>query len=53
VTRSFGSFSELAEQEGLSRIYAGIHFKLELDASHESCANVGDYLYENYMRPLR
>lgn len=50
VTRSYAAFSQLAEEAGLSRLYGGIHFRFELTASHESCANVADYLFANYMR---
>jgi membrane-associated phospholipid phosphatase len=50
-TRSYASFSQLAEEAGLSRVYGGIHFLFELTESHESCKKVADYLFENYMRP--
>jgi hypothetical protein len=46
------SFWELAQEEGDSRIWGGIHFRFEIDASQESCADVADYLFENYMQPL-
>jgi hypothetical protein len=48
VTRNYASFSELAEQQGRSRVYGGIHFNFELTASHESCAKVADYVVDNY-----
>jgi hypothetical protein len=50
VTRSYATFSQLAEESGLARVYAGIHFLFELSASHASCAQVADYLADNYMR---
>ncbi len=46
------SFWALAQEEGDSRIWGGIHFRFEIDASLESCADVADYLFENYMQPL-
>ena len=46
------SFWALAQEEGDSRIWGGIHFRFEIDASQESCADVADYLFENHMQPL-
>ena len=51
VTRSYNAFSELAAEAGLSRVYGGIHFVFELDASHEACTKVADFLADNYMQP--
>jgi hypothetical protein len=52
VTRTYSSFSQLAEEAGLARVWGGIHFSFELDASHEACANVADYLADNYMERI-
>ena len=48
----FDSFLALAQEEGNSRIWGGIHFRFEIDASLVSCAAVADYLFANYMQPL-
>ena len=53
VTRQYGSFSQLAEQQARSRVYGGIHFNFELTASEESCTKVADYVVDNYVRPLK
>ena len=53
VTRSYTSFSELAEQQARSRVYGGIHFNFELTTSQESCTKVADYVVDNYVRPLK
>lgn len=50
VTRSYGAFSELAQEGGLSRVYGGIHFLFEIDESHVSCTKVADFIHDNYMR---
>jgi hypothetical protein len=50
VTRSYATFSQLAQDGGLSRMYGGIHFLFEIEASHESCTKVGDYVFEKTMR---
>jgi hypothetical protein len=52
VTRSYSGFSQLAEEAGLSRVYGGIHFVFELDASHEACTKVADFLADNYMERM-
>ena len=49
----YTSFSALARDEALSRIWGGIHFRFEIDASEVSCTQVADYIYDNYMRPRR
>lgn len=53
VSRSYASFSQLADDQARSRVYAGIHFTFELTASDVSCRKVADYLFGNYMRPRR
>jgi hypothetical protein len=53
VTRQYSSFSELAGQQARSRVYGGIHFDFELQASQESCTKVADWVADHYMRPLK
>ncbi len=50
VTRSYGSFSQLAEEARLAHIHNGVHFMFEIDASNEACTKVADFLVDNYMR---
>jgi hypothetical protein len=50
VTRSYTGFSALAEEAGLARVYGGIHFAFELDASHEACTKVAEFIADHYMR---
>jgi hypothetical protein len=52
VARSYGSFSQLAEESGLARVYGGIHFMFEIDASNEACSKVADFLVDNYARRI-
>jgi len=49
----YTTFSALARDEGLSRIWGGIHFRFEIDASEVSCYRVADYIYDNFMTPGR
>jgi hypothetical protein len=46
----YQSFSALAQDEGNSRIWGGIHFRFEIDASEVSCSQVADYVFDNYMQ---
>ena len=50
VTRSYQGFWQLADQQARSRVYGGIHFNFELTTSQESCVQVADYIFDNYMR---
>jgi len=36
-----------------SRIWGGIHYRFDIEASQVSCTQVADYLFDNYMRPNR
>ena len=49
VTRDYDRFSDLAEEFARSRIYGGIHFQFDSDASQSACPRVADYVYANYM----
>jgi hypothetical protein len=53
VTRTYGAFSQLAEEGGLSRVYGGIHFMFEIEDSVEACRNVADYVVDSHMRRRR
>jgi PAP2 superfamily len=53
VTRSYSSFSQLAEEGAMSRVYGGVHFLFELTAAHESCSKVADFVVDRYMRRRR
>jgi hypothetical protein len=50
VSRAYAAFSQLADDQARSRVYAGIHFNFELTASHASCKKVAEYVFDNYMR---
>jgi hypothetical protein len=49
ITRDYDRFSELAEEAARSRIYGGIHFQFDSDASQAACPKVADYVHANYM----
>jgi hypothetical protein len=49
-TQAYNSFRALAQEEGDSRIWGGIHFRFEIDTSLDSCSDVADYLFQNYLQ---
>jgi hypothetical protein len=49
----FTSLWALGDDEANSRIWGGIHYRFDIDESQVSCPQVADYLFDNYMRPLR
>lgn len=52
-SKPYTTFSAFARDFGSSRIWGGIHYRFEIDASEMSCTQVADYLYDNYMQPTR
>ena len=51
ITRAFNGLRELADQQARSRIYGGIHFEFEQQASFGVCTPLADYVVDNYLRP--
>jgi hypothetical protein len=50
VAREYQSFWQLALDQGESRVYGGIHFRFENEASQESCPRVSQYVAEHFMQ---
>jgi hypothetical protein len=48
-SQPYTSFAALAQDEGDSRIWGGIHFGFEIDTSQVSCTQVADFIFDNYM----
>jgi hypothetical protein len=51
--RTFAGLGALAQAAADSRIHGGIHFRFDNDAGQEAGANVGRFVHDNFMRPLR
>jgi hypothetical protein len=49
----YSSLFDLGNDEAHSRIWGGIHYRFDIDASQVSCPQVADYIFDNYMRPTR
>jgi hypothetical protein len=52
-TRSYRSFSELANEEANSRVWGGIHFRFDNEAGQSVGRSVANYVFLNFMRPRR
>ena len=52
VERSFTSFTAAAEEAGLSRIYAGVHFRTDHTAGQQLGLNVAAYVFQNFLVPV-
>ena len=52
-TRTFSSFSEAAKENADSRVKAGIHFRFACDAGLELGEKIGNWMTNNYLRPLK
>ena len=53
ITRKFWGFSEAAQENGASRILAGIHFASAVRAGYEQGERIGAWTYERALRPVR
>ena len=53
ITRRFWSFSEAAQENGASRILAGIHFPTAVRAGYVQGELIGAWTYERALRPVR
>jgi hypothetical protein len=51
VTRQYSSFSQLAQEEADSRIYGGIHYRFENEASQSACTRLVQHAYAGVMLP--
>lgn len=53
VTRSYNSFSQADEENGMSRIYLGIHWTFDKTAGQQIGHNVADYVMQHAALPAR
>jgi hypothetical protein len=51
ISRSYQGFWQLAEDQANSRVYGGIHFRFDNDASQATCVRAPEYVFSHYMRP--
>lgn len=53
VVRGFQSFSQASNEAAVSRIYAGQHFRYDEEAGRALGDQVGDFVFDNFLRPTR
>ncbi len=51
ATRSYAGFTAMANEQGRSRVYGGIHFEFDQIAGQSAGRNVANYVFLNFMRP--
>jgi hypothetical protein len=52
VTRNYASFTQAADENGLSRILVGFHFRLAVTAGRTQGEQVGTWVFDHALRPL-
>jgi len=52
TTRTFDSFSQAADEAGMSRIYGGIHFSFDNLAGQQLGEDVATNVFSNYLTPV-
>ena len=53
MLRSYASFSEAAEENALSRIYIGIHFRHAVATGVRHGRKIADYAVRQFMKPVQ
>jgi hypothetical protein len=53
VTRSYATFSAAAQENGISRILVGFHFRKAVDEGIEHGNRIGDLAVDRFLRPVR
>ncbi|WP_328474742.1 phosphatase PAP2 family protein [Actinoplanes sp. NBC_00393] len=49
VKRSYSRFSEAGEENGLSRIYLGVHFRWDADEARPVASRLADHIYDTLL----
>jgi hypothetical protein len=52
ITRSYASFSDAAQENGVSRILVGFHFRKAVDEGIEHGNRIGDLAVDRFLRPV-
>jgi vanadium-dependent haloperoxidase-like protein len=52
ITRSYASFSQAAQENGNSRVYAGIHFRMAVEDGIAQGKQVGRFVFTHALKPV-
>jgi hypothetical protein len=53
ATRTYDSFSQAAEENGISRIYLGIHWSFDNAMGQQAGRSIADYINQNFLVPIQ
>jgi hypothetical protein len=51
VSHEFDGFWQAAEEQSMSRIYGGIHYRFDQEAAQQTARSVAEFVFANFMRP--
>jgi len=51
ATRSYAGFTAMANEQGRSRVYGGIHFEFDQIAGQSAGRSIANFVFLNFMRP--
>ena len=51
VARNYAGFWQMAEDQANSRVYGGIHYRFDNEASQATCVRVPEFVYAHFMQP--
>jgi hypothetical protein len=52
VTRTFHSFSEAGFEDAISRVFLGVHWRMDCEAAYAAGLRIGEYVASSVLRPL-
>jgi hypothetical protein len=53
LLRPFSSFTQAADENGVSRIYVGFHFRKAVEAGIKHGRKIGKYTVEHFLKPVQ
>jgi hypothetical protein len=51
-TRTFSSWEDMARENGRSRVYLGVHWQIDADDGYTIGDNLGQWMFDNYLRAV-
>lgn len=52
VSRTYTSFSQAGRENAISRVYLGVHYRMDCEQAYASGVAVADYIYNNVLQPI-